>query len=171
MLNATNHGGRIHVYSEKGKGTHFSIYLPASEKKALEEQILPEKYVKGTETILLVDDEHMITDVGARLLRKMGYQVLTAGSGNEAIEIYENNRERIDMVILDMIMPTMGGAETYERLKKINPQIKVLLSSGYSMNGQASQILKRGCNGFIQKPFRLKLLSQQIRAVLDDPGK
>jgi PAS domain S-box-containing protein len=166
----TNHGGRIHVYSEKGKGSRFSFYLPASEKVPLHEKILPENYLEGTETILLVDDEQMITDVGARLLKKMGYRVLTAESGKEALEIYEHHRDQIDIVILDMIMPIMGGGETYEKLKKVNPAVKVLLSSGYSMDGQAGEILKRGCKGFIQKPFRLKALSQKIRDVLDTRG-
>ena len=105
--------------------------------------------------------------LGGELLEEIGYRVLIAGSGKEAIELYEKNRDQIDLVILDMIMPVMGGGETYDRLKEANPDIKVLLSSGYSINGEASEILDRGCNGFIQKPFNVKELSQKMREILD----
>ena len=162
-----NHGGIINVYSEKGKGTTFTIYLPASEKEVAEEGKVPAKVLKGTETVLLVDDEDMIIDVGEGFLKNLGYNVLLARSGKEAIEIYEKNKDKIDIVILDMIMPEMGGRETYDRMKEINPDIKVLLSSGYSINGQASEILERGCDGFIQKPFNMKELSQGVREILD----
>jgi two-component system cell cycle sensor histidine kinase/response regulator CckA len=161
-----NHGGFIHVYSEKGKGTTFYVYLPATEKEIVEEKKLPERILEGTETVLLVDDEDIIIDVGGKLLNRMGYKVLTARSGKEAIEIYEKNKAGIDIVILDMIMPGMGGAETFELLKKINPAVKILLSSGYSLESQAADILERGCSGFIQKPFRMKTLSQKIRIIL-----
>ena len=117
--------------------------------------------------ILLVDDENMIIDVGKQLLEKMGYKVLIAESGSKANEIYEKKREKIDMVILDMIMPDMGGGETYDQLKEMNPDIKVLLSSGYSIDGEAKKILARGCDGFIQKPFNMRDLSQKIREILD----
>jgi two-component system, cell cycle sensor histidine kinase and response regulator CckA len=90
-----------------------------------------------------------------------------AKSGREAITLYEKNKADIGMVILDMIMPSMSGGDTYDRLKEINPDIKVLLSTGYSINGQAQEILDRGCNGFIQKPFNMKELSQRISKILD----
>jgi two-component system, cell cycle sensor histidine kinase and response regulator CckA len=109
----------------------------------------------------------MIIEVAGELFEQLGYKVLTAGNGREAIETYEKNRERIDMVLLDMIMPDMSGGETYDKLKKINPDIIVLLASGYSMNGTASEIMDRGCNGFIQKPFKMKELSQKLREILD----
>jgi PAS domain S-box-containing protein len=162
-----NHGGFINVYSEKGVGTTFNIYLPASEKEVIEDKMLSDEVLKGTETILLVDDEEMVADAGGQLLEEIGYSVLIARSGKEAIEIYEKNRDQIGLVILDMIMPVMGGGETYDRLKEANPDIKVLLSSGYSINGEASEILDRGCSGFIQKPFNVKELSQKIRGILD----
>ena len=122
--------------------------------------------IKRSTTILLVDDEDIIIDVAQELLKKIGYKVLTAKSGTAAIELYKANQDEIDMVILDMIMPVMDGGETYDRLKEINPDIKVLLSSGYSIDGQASEIIQRGCNGFIQKPFNMKDLSQTIREIL-----
>jgi len=132
--------------------------------------VLPKKVLKGTETILLVDDEQMILEVGKELLEALGYTVIPARNGKEAIEIFMKDKKRIDMVILDMIMPDMGGRETFDRLKQINPDIKVLLASGYSIEGQATEILERGCNGFIQKPFNLSQLSQKIREVLDKSG-
>jgi CheY-like chemotaxis protein len=163
-----NHGGIIHVYSEKGQGSTFHIYLPASGKKAMEDSIVSEERVSmGTETVLLVDDEEMMTEAGGQLLEEIGYSVLIARSGKEAIGIYEKNKDQIDLVILDMIMPVMGGGETYDRLKEADPDIKVLLSSGYSINGEASEILDRGCDGFIQKPFKIKDLSQKLREILE----
>ena len=108
----------------------------------------------------------MIIDVGREILKTLGYQVLLARGGKEAIEVYKANKDRIDIVILDMIMPDMGGGETYDLLKEINPQIKVLLSSGYSLEGQAQEIMERGCNGFIQKPFDVKQLSAKMRKIL-----
>jgi len=163
-----NHDGSIRVYSEKGKGTTFIIYLPTTEKRIPKEKKLPEEFFEGTETILLVDDEDMVSGIGKRLLERLGYNVLVASSGKEAIEMYEKNKDKIELVILDMIMPGMGGGETFDRLKTIDPGIKVLLSSGYSIDGQAAQIMARGCKGFIQKPFNLKDLSQKVRSILDN---
>lgn len=162
-----NHGGIINVYSEKGEGTTFNIYLQASEKEVIKEKEMPEELLKGTETILLVDDQDMIIDVGQGMLKALGYTVLVARSGKEAIELHKANRDKIDMVILDMIMPGGGGGETYDQMKEITPDIKVLLSSGYSIDGQATEILERGCNGFIQKPFSMNELSLKIREILD----
>lgn len=161
-----NHGGFINVFSEKGSGTTFSIYLPASQKTACIEKDICEPVVKGTGTILLVDDEQMILDVGGQMLEKLGYQVLTAPNGKEAIALFERHKERIVLVILDMIMPVLGGSETFNVLKSKHPGIKVLLSSGYAVDGQATDILKRGCNGFIQKPFNLEQLSQKTSEAL-----
>jgi len=161
------HDGYIDVESRKGEGTTFSIYLPASEKKIAKSVDIAEKLLRGTETVLLIDDEETILDVGQALLKAMGYKVLTAKSGQEAIELYQKNQEDTDIVILDMIMPNMSGGEVYDRMKEINPDIKVLLSSGYSVNGQATDILNRGCNGFIQKPFNINELSAAIRQILD----
>ncbi len=110
----------------------------------------------------------MITEVVEDLLRALGYEVLIAGSGKEAISLYKQHAERIDLVILDMIMPGMGGGETYARMKDINPGVRVLLSSGYSIDRQATGILGQGCKGFIQKPFRTKELSQKLREILDE---
>jgi signal transduction histidine kinase len=162
-----SHGGYINVYSETDQGTTFTIYLPASRKKIQKEIEKPAPAVAmGTGTILLIDDEEMIIGVGQELLQELGYDVLAARSGPEAIELYQQNAAKVDLVIMDMIMPGMGGGETFDRLKKINPDIKVLLSSGYSINGQAAKILERGCDGFIQKPFNLIQLSDKIQGII-----
>jgi len=163
-----NHGGSIEVRSKKGIGTTFVIYLPASEKSVAEQPAIPDQIVPGAETILLIDDEEMIREVGGEMLLDLGYQVLVAASGEEGLQIYEAKSVPIDLVILDMIMPGAGGKETFDRLRQMDPQAKVLLASGYSVDGQATAILQRGCNGFIQKPFDMKQLSRKIREVLED---
>ncbi len=163
------HKGYINVMSEVGKGTTFFIYLPASEKPVEEQVKKGEEIQKGSGTVLLIDDEEYILDVGHKILKTLGYQVLVADCGEKAIELYENHQNSIDLVILDIIMPRKGGEETFDALKKINPEVKVLLSSGYSMNGQSMAIMKKGCRGFIQKPFAIKELSQKIIEILGKP--
>ena len=161
------HGGYIDVESEKGRGTTFTVYLPATEKRVEKTVTTPVPIIKGTETVLLVDDEARIIDVGTKELKKLGYTVLEARDGRAAVKIYRDNKDKIDLVILDIVMPHMGGGEAYDRMKGINPKVKVLLSSGYSIDSQAKELLQRGCDAFIQKPFSINELSQKIREVLD----
>lgn len=163
-----NHIGIINVYSEKGKGATFNIYLPASEKEvSITKKSGTDEIPKGTETVLLVDDEEIILDVGKDMLTEMGYKVLLAGSGKEAVETYKKHKGDIELVIVDMIMPRMEGGEVYDKIKEINSEVKVLLSSGYSIDREAKEILARGCDAFIQKPFGMKELSRKIRGVLN----
>jgi two-component system cell cycle sensor histidine kinase/response regulator CckA len=161
-----SHNGYIDVVSEKGKGSTFSVYLPATDARpgaTAEKSCRPEE---GCGTILLVDDEAIVLDVTAAMTRRLGYTVLTARSGREAIETYTEHADQISAVILDMIMPEMGGGEVFDQLKRINPRVKVLLASGYSMQGQAREIMNRGCDGFLQKPFTLEDFSVRIRSLI-----
>jgi PAS domain S-box-containing protein len=163
------HGGYIDVESKLGSGTTFKVYLPASEKSVQEVARSAPEVVKGTGTVLLVDDEELVLEVGKELLEVMGYRVLAAKDGKEAVEIYRENQDDLDIVVLDMVMPGVGGGETFDRLKEINTNVRVLLASGFSVDGEASQILERGCNGFIQKPFNMKELADKIGEIMSMP--
>ena len=165
-----NHGGYIELKSEPGQGTTFDLLLPAVVELMIEEtsplpagRIIP----KGSETILFVDDEEIIRQLGADILEDVGYKVLFASGGEEAIRIYQQKKKKIALVILDMVMPGLGGRETFLKLKEINSKIKVLLSSGYSTNEGVGEILKEGVGGFIQKPYRDEDLIRKVREVLD----
>jgi len=162
-----NHRGFVTVESRKGAGATFTIYLPASDKPAQEEQRISAEAPKGRETILLIDDEKMVLEVGSEMLKRLGYEVLTASGGRAGIETYRSNRDCIHLVVLDMIMPDLGGSETFDGLLDIDPNVKVLLSSGYSLVGQAREIMEKGCRGFIQKPFGIHDLAEKIRKILD----
>ena len=161
-----NHGGYIEVQSQKGQGSQFNIFLPASAKQVLTIAESAPEIIKGSGTILMVDDEEMVLDVGTRVLKKLGYTVLESNSGRHAVELYQKLRDKIDLVVLDIVMPDMGGAEVYDRLKEINPDVKVLLSSGYSIDDQAREMMDHGCDDFIQKPFSLKAMSEKIAGIL-----
>ncbi|MGA3085040.1 MAG: PAS domain S-box protein [Thermodesulfobacteriota bacterium] len=165
-----NHGGYIDLKSEPGQGTSFELYLPAIPDMMIEESSpSPQSstLTKGSETILVVDDEEIIRQLGADILEDEGYKVLMASRGEEAIRIYQENREDIALVVLDVVMPGLGGKETFLRLKNVNPKIKVLLSSGYSTNEEVGGILKEGVGGFVQKPYRDEELIGKVREILD----
>jgi len=161
------HGGIITVQSIINEGSTFTIYLPASDKKVTGEKTEEKEILTGKETILLVDDESMIITVTKEILESMGYKVITSFRGEEAVKIFSQNDLTIDLVILDLIMPGMGGEKTFGLMRKMNPDIKIILSSGYSIDGIAKGIIDGGCNAFLQKPFHLTELSQKIREVLD----
>ncbi len=162
-----NHAGFIGVESEMGKGTTFTLLLPATERQAAEDKTPLAILQHGIGTILVVDNEAHIVKVCARLLQKLGYEVLTAPGGRQAIELVRRYGTKISLVLLDMTMPEMSGRQTYGTLQKISPDIKVLLSSGCSVEGQAQKLLDSGCNGFIQKPFDAAVLSAKVREILD----
>ncbi|MBI5592214.1 MAG: PAS domain S-box protein [Deltaproteobacteria bacterium] len=163
-----NHDGVIDVESEPGRGTRFVMTLPALPDQPVAQpppSSLPE--IHGTGTILLIDDEDMVREVAGMMLEHLGFTVITASSGREAVQIYLQKEDDIDLILLDMIMPEMTGSQTFDRLKDINPEVRVLLTSGYSVDGQAADILRRGCRGFIQKPFRVDALSRKIQDALN----
>jgi CheY-like chemotaxis protein len=128
---------------------------------------ISENYVGNNSTILLIDDEDMVLDVGSQMLSRLGYSVLTATSGSEAIDLYEVHKDQVQLIILDLCMPDMEGKQTYLYLKGLNPTIKVLLTTGLSMDGPAKETLAWGCNGFIQKPYRMSELSTKVEEVLN----
>ena len=164
-----SHGGYIEVESEKQRGTTFGIYLPAARatsKEMARSKQRPRRTKTEPAVILLVDDEADILTVGKDLLSALEFRVLEARSGEEALNIYDENQDTIVLVILDIIMPRMGGNETFDGLKSINPSVKVLLCSGYRIEGEVSRILNKGADGFIQKPFTPEGLDEKIRTVL-----
>jgi PAS domain S-box-containing protein len=164
------HNGFINVYSEKGKGTCFKIYLPFSEEKVAEKSIIKDEEIfeKGTGTILLADDEVPVQVLGKRILEKYGYTVLVANNGKEVLEIYQQRKEEIVLVILDYIMPGWSGKETFDELRKINPDINVLIATGYSLNSHGENLIQEGVKGFIQKPFSMKELLEEIKKIISE---
>ena len=161
-----NHGGFIDVETNENEGARFDIFLPATEKKDSAEDVPTEHLEKGTETILLIDDDNIVIEVCRSMLKELGYVVIVARGGKAAIEIYARKKESISLVILDIIMPDMDGGKVFDRIREINPEARVLLSSGCSIDAQASLILAKGCDGFIQKPFKMKQLSLSVREIL-----
>lgn len=164
-----SHGGYISCYSEPGQGTTFKIFLPSAEQAKVDvEKPAPVELPQGgNETILLVDDEAPIRDLAEELLQHFGYTILTASSGEEALQLYAANNNKIDLVILDLGMPGMGGHKCLQEMLKAVPSTKVLIISGYSVNGQVKKTLELGAAGFIGKPYELQALVTKVRAVLD----
>lgn len=160
-----SHNGIVNVYSEKGHGTTFSIYLPAT--------IAPPpppdqgEQASGNETILLVDDDEITARLGRDILERYGYRVMVVGNGNEAIDIYKTYRQQIRLVLLDIILPDLNGEQVYLELRRHDPNVRVVLTSGYNVNKHIQTLLKLGCVDFVQKPFQSELLSQKIRDALD----
>ena len=163
-----SHGGSISCYSELGTGTVFKIYLPALNKEVVDRDdradLLPQR---GSETILAVDDEEFVRDILVRSLPLFGYTVLTASSGEEALEIYKSLGPKIDLVIMDIGMPGMGGYRCLDEILKLNPEARVIVASGYSVNGQLRQALESGALGYVGKPYQIKVLLKKMRSILD----
>jgi two-component system cell cycle sensor histidine kinase/response regulator CckA len=164
-----NHGGFITFTTQPGAGTIFKIYFPAvdkMEKPPKEKKI--EGELGGNETILLVDDEDYILEIGNEILTLFGYRVLTRPNCEGALDFYRTKKDRIDIIILDLIMPGLGGKRCLKELLKINPDVKVIVTSGYSAVSSKKEIFAEGAKGVIDKPFEMKQLLREIRNVLDD---
>ncbi len=163
------HEGHITCYSEPGHGTTFTIYFPSiqmekdSDTPTEDETPIP----GGTETVLLVDDEEVLKELGARLLNQYGYHVITASNGKEALEIYQRESESISLVLLDLIMPEMDGRRCLAKVLRIDPDAKVIIASGYSESGTADGVIVAGAMGFVQKPYNMRQLLTTIRDILD----
>lgn len=164
-----SHSGFINCYSEIGHGTNFKIYLPAGEREmiAKAKNQLGKHLKNGKETILIVDDEEHIRGFATRALKKFGYTTLCASSGEEALQTYRERSPEIDMVMMDIGMPGMGGHQCLQELININPAVKVLITSGYSINAKIKETIEAGAAGYVAKPYRLKDLLQGIRDILD----
>jgi len=165
-----SHNGYIMCYSEPDEGTIFKIYFPVIEKETERVESKEKKvHIKGgNETILLVDDEEAIRELGKDILTRFGYTVLMASDGETALEIYRENKKEISLVILDIIMPGMGGRKCLEELLKINPELRIIIASGYSMNGPSKEVLKAGAKGFISKPYNINQILKSVRETLDN---
>ncbi|MGO9118407.1 MAG: PAS domain S-box protein [Desulfomonilaceae bacterium] len=163
------HNGHITVYSEVGIGTTFSVYLPAIpaevEPEVEDIGIMP---AFGTETVLLVDDEEFVRELGARILTKHGFTVLQAVNGREGLDLFKKERSQISLVVLDLIMPEMGGTECLKELLKIDPKVKILIASGFSADASIRETIQMGAKGFVNKPFRVKEFLRDVRKVLDE---
>ena len=161
------HKGIIDVMSKPGQGSTFTLYFPASEREVIEEKPAISEVLRGSEAILIVDDQPSILAVSKAILTSLGYTVHETKSGQEAITFLSEMKSNVDLVLLDMTMPGLSGGETFDRIRELNPTVKVILCSGYSLDRQAQQIMDKGCQGFIQKPFNIALISRKIREVLE----
>jgi two-component system cell cycle sensor histidine kinase/response regulator CckA len=162
-----NHGGFVNVYSETGEGSTFKVYLPLSGKPEIMESVVETEMARGHETVLVIDDEEAIRQVASDILGSYGYRVRLAADGELGVALYRRQVKKIDLVILDMVMPRQGGRETFLKLQEINPKVRVLFSTGYSQNEKVNEILALGVRGFIQKPYQLRDLLAKVREILD----
>jgi CheY-like chemotaxis protein len=164
-----SHEGYITCNSEPGVGTMFKIYLPAIDQEVemvdIKEIEAPIK--GGNETILLVDDEEFIRELGMELLGGVGYNVLTAADGESALQLYRKEQNRIELILLDLIMPGMGGRKCLEELLRVNPRARVLIASGYSADGPTKEALGVGARDYISKPYDAKQMLKVVREVLE----
>ncbi len=161
------HSGFINVYSQEGRGSTFHVYLPAIEAAVEEREVEGLELPAGTETILVVDDEEAVQALGRGVLELCGYTVLIAEDGLQALEVYQAHRREIPLVVLDVIMPQMGGRECLRRLRELNPQVKVLISTGYTARGLAQELVAEGALEVVEKPFRIRDFAVAVRTTID----
>lgn len=164
------HEGSLKLYSEEGHGINFKIMLPAVERRIehRDKETTVAMSWKSSGTILLVDDEETVRTVGKTMLKRLGFTVLTADNGRDAVTLYRNNPDEIRCVILDLTMPHMGGEETFTELKRIRSDVKILISSGYNERGVLKRFTGKGIARFIQKPYRFASLVSKLRTILEN---
>jgi CheY-like chemotaxis protein len=162
-----NHDGWITVDSELGRGTRVVIYLPAVEGKAKEEKAPYTSGVGSTKTVLIVEDEEAVFDITQEMLESLGYRVIVAKTGKDAIHTAETFDGQIDLALLDINLPDMEGGKLYPLLMKARPNLKVIVFSGYTIDGLARNIMDEGAQDFLQKPFSLASLSEKLKKVLE----
>jgi CheY-like chemotaxis protein len=162
-----NHGGYIMAQSQLGQGSTFTIYLPASDKEVQSVKETPTTLLEGQETILIADDEVSVAKVTKDMLKSLVYRVSVVGSGQEAVATYAESKDKINLIILDMIMPGMSGRQTFKFLLDMNRNVKVILASDYSIEDKTQYLMESGCRGFLQKPFTIHDLSWKVREALD----
>jgi CheY-like chemotaxis protein len=164
-----NHDGYINCCTEPGEGTTFEIYFPVIEhqRASVEKEGTEASLTRGTETILLVDDEEFVRDLGTQILTRFGYTVVTSADGESALEIFLQKKGQIDLVILDVLMPGMGGRQCMQELLRIDPQARVLIATGYSPDSSTKKALEAGASGYISKPFDLRQILREVRKALD----
>ncbi len=163
----SNHGGQVRLYSEPGRGTRISVYLPFAHGEAVRE-VRRQEDLRGSSTVLVIDDELPVREICKDLLTPLGYTVLTAGDGEEGVRLYREQPGRIDVVLLDMVMPKMEGREVFEELRKIRDDARVIICSGYSPGGFTGieALIAAGARGFVQKPFSLLAVGTAIKEAL-----
>ena len=163
-----SHKGHIVCKSEEGKGSTFDVYLPALKSKIKpNEDESQDIQMSGSETILLVDDDESVRNLGHEMLAKIGHNVIAAKSGESALKLYKSKKNEIDLVILDLLMPGMGGHKCLEKLLKINPEAKVLIASGHSGKGSDNDKIEAKAKGFVSKPYKINEISEAIRRIID----
>ena len=167
-----NHDGNIHVTSRVGEGTTFYLYFPSYSSKLKPSIPKPlARVTQGKGNILLVDDEELVRNVATKMLTRLGYEVTSMSEGLEAVEFFQENSHRIDLVMIDMIMPRMDGQQCFRELRKIDPQVRAILSTGYSHNETVQAVLDEGLCGYIHKPYELRQLGDVVAEAINLPKR
>jgi len=163
-----SHDGWIYVDSERGKGTVVRIYLPAIEaKEEVKKEVEKVEIAMGEGTILVIEDEELLVDLFRQILERLGYRVLLAETGKEAVELAKTFDGQIDLALLDIKLPDMDGGRVYPLIMEARPDLKVIVCSGYSIHGPAQDIIDAGAEGFIQKPFSIAPFAEKLKEVLE----
>jgi CheY-like chemotaxis protein len=164
------HEGFIHLYSEPGRGTTFRVYLPASNGTAEPRQPKRDEQIpKGTETILLAEDNEGLREAAKEMLERLSYRVILASNGAEAVQVFTNNPGQFDLIILDVVMPKVSGPEAFSQIASVRPDLRVLFSTGYTAEAASLNSMTAQGASVLQKPYSLKNLGQMVRAILDRP--